>query len=323
MPKLELKPDIHILDCTKLAVCFKNEKYEGSAVALDSDNKLGRGYKLATIRGVTGDDQMGIIEDIRFGSMEVHDLKLSEDMLYNSPVLKHGDILINDRGFISRDMMNYLKNKRGVDTYIPLKCNMNTYEMAVSTAKMEKNWMPHPNKNRKSQRIAFVPNLGAFWRSDDPESDVDINACVVWDTEAKEKEKEYFVFVTTDLTKSAKQIVQTYEIRPEVEEQFRQLKDFWEIQSFKSTKLNFISYHITSTLYGYLFYQLYMMFPEGEKYYRKCLPVVLKNYIPEPLNYLVFYAGDYFAVLSIIEFAQIYASCDGIAKERFNSLVLA
>lgn len=53
---------------------------------------------------------------------------------------------------------------------------------------------------------------------------------------------EYFVFVTTDLKKTAKQIIQTYELRPEIEEDYRQIKDFWQIEDFKSTKYNFIAF---------------------------------------------------------------------------------
>ena len=94
------------------------------------DDKPTRGYKMSTLRGIVNDT--GIIEDIRFGSIEVHDLSLSEDMVKTSPMLKPGDILINDRGFISRDLMNYLKTKRKVDTYIPLKRNMLAYQQANS-----------------------------------------------------------------------------------------------------------------------------------------------------------------------------------------------
>lgn len=319
MPKLNLSPDIHILDCVKLLVNLKNENYEDSGIGVDNDNKVARGYKLATLRGITGDT--GIIEDTRFGSIETHDLKLSEDMLYNSPILKHGDIVINDRGFISRDVMNHLKNKRGVDTYVPLKANMITFEMAVSTAKLENKWMKHPNKNRESQQIAFVPNLGDFWIKDAADNNVDLNACIVWDTKATDKDKEYFVFVTTDLSKSAKQIIRTYELRPEIEEDFRQIKDFWKIEDFKSTKLNFIAFHIMSTLFGYLFFQLYTMLPEGEKYAHKCLPVILKNYTPEALNFLVFYVADEFAILSVIEFAELYSGCSLGVKKKFTSVM--
>ena len=71
------------------------------------------------------------------------------------------------------------------------------------------------------------------------------------------------VFATTDLTKSAREIVKTYELRPEIEEDYRQLKDFWQIEDFKSTQYNVICFHIVCVLFGYLFFQLYTMLPEG------------------------------------------------------------
>lgn len=228
LPKMGIVPDIHILDCSELEVELKNSNYEGSEVICDKDGAR-RGYKIATLRGITGDT--GVLEEIKLGSIKQHDLELSREMVLTSKVLKPEDILINDRGFISRDLLNQLKRERGVNTYIPLKKNMEAYEQAVSIAKEQNKWQPHPNKKRKSQKIAFVPSLGSYWRSDRPEQDVEINACVVKD----EKTDECFVFVSTDLSKTAKQIVSTYELRSEIEEDYRQIKDFWKIEDFKST----------------------------------------------------------------------------------------
>jgi hypothetical protein len=191
----------------------------------------------------------GIIEEIRFGTMSTHDLTLSDEMLRTTKCFKKGDILINDRGFISRNIINYLKTERGVDTYIPLKKNMEAYQVATSVAKHNNDWKPHPS-GRKNQCISFVSDLKDYWKSTDATNDVDINACVVWD----KKSDEYFVFTTTDIKRTAKEIIQTYELRPEVEEDYRQLKDFWKLEDFKSTKLNVISFHITCVLFGYLFY---------------------------------------------------------------------
>lgn len=70
----------------------------------------------------------------------------------DSPVLKEGDSLINDRGFLSRELLNYLKIDRKVDTYIPLKMNMEAYKIAVHAAKEDNNWIIHPNKKRKNQK---------------------------------------------------------------------------------------------------------------------------------------------------------------------------
>ena len=171
-------------------------------------------------------------------------------MVKTSPVLKPGDILINDRGFLSRELINYLKSKRGVDTYIPLRRDMDAYQEAVCIAKTNNNWKPHPNRKRKNQKIAIVPDLGMYWESNSPIDDVSFNACVVWDMDSD----AYFVFITTDLTASARDIITTYELRPEIEEDYRQLKDFWKIEDFKSTKINVILFHVVCVLFGYLFF---------------------------------------------------------------------
>lgn len=316
MPKLNYKPNIHILDCTELSVNLDNDNYEQSAVTTNKYGDVDRGYKLASIRGIVEDT--GIIEEIEFGAMNVHDLELSREMLKTTKVFNPGDILIEDRGFLDRDLINYLKNERQIDVYVPLRSNMNAYQIAVQIAKDEDKWEQHPS--REQQKIAFVPNLKNYWWSDLAQSrkkynendDVEINSCVVWDTETD----SYFVFITTDTTVSAKQIITTYELRPEIEEDYRQLKDFWKLQDFKSTKINMIALHIIMVLFGYLFFQLYTLIPEGEQYAHKSLPVILKNYQPTVMPYLIFYADDEFGIFSISEVIKFYSSCDKEAQER-------
>ena len=247
----------------------------------------------------------------------MHDLTLSKEMVMNSPVLKPGDILINDRGFISRDLINYLKTHRKVDTYIPLKSDMDAFDQAICIAKEQNNWKTHPNPKRKEQMISFVPELGTFWRSKFPEEDVPFNACVVWykDTNA------FSVFITTDITATGTDIIRTYELRPEIEEDYRQLKDFWKIEDFKSTKLNIILFHIVCVLYGYLFFQLYTLSPEGAKYLHKSLPVILKSYIPEVHPYVVLYSGYEFGVLTLFELMELYAQSSDQTKKMFENIL--
>jgi hypothetical protein len=302
LPHAGITADVHILDCTKLDVKLENANYEGSSVITDEDGKR-RGYKLASLRGLNGDG--GIIEEIRLGTMKEHDLTLSLDILLKSPVLKPGDVLINDRGFLSREVLNELKTKRQVDTYIPLRRGMDAYEQAVSLAKEAGKWASHPNRKRKGQLIAFVEGLGDMWRSNRPEEDVPINGCVVWDT----KTDAMFVFVTTDLSVKAKRIIQTYEIRPEIEEEYRQLKDFWQMDDLKSTKLHMNAFHIICTLLGYLLFQLYVATREGEKWAHHSLPVIVKKYTEEnaPKSIIV-YVGQYFGIFAFLEFIQFYAS---------------
>ncbi|GHT62371.1 hypothetical protein FACS1894109_21210 [Spirochaetia bacterium] len=320
LPKAEINCGIHLLDCTKIAVNFKNGNYEGSGVVKD-DEGTKRGYKLSTLRGIAGDG--GVIEEIRFGSIKEHDLSLSRDMILTSAVLKPGDILINDRGFLSREVMNKLKMERGVDTYVPLKKNMNAYDEAVRIAKMpETRWNNHPNKKRDTQKIAFVGDLGGMWESDDAKSDVPVNGCVVHDT----KDGEYYVFITTDTTKTTSQIIKAYEMRPEIEEDYRQLKDFWRLEDFKSTKLNLIMFHILCALLGYLLFQIYVGTEEGRKYSGKSLPVILKNwkYEAQKENYpksVIVYAGAYFGIFPFVEFLHIYASLDLALRAELDPIL--
>lgn len=313
MPKLDMVPDIHILDCTEISVNLDNSNYENSAFTTNKYGDKDRGYKLATLRGLV--DDTGVIEHIVFGPMNTHDLTLSKDMLFTTDTFKSGDILIEDRGFLDRETINYLKTERGVDTFVPLKSNMIAYQTAVTAAQSENIWEAHPS--RKNQKIAFVTELGTLWQSDKPKEDVDFNAAVVWDVE----NNGYYVFVTTDLSKSAKQILLTYELRPEIEEDYRQLKDFWELESFKSTKYNMIAFHIITVLFGYFFFQIYTATPDGERFAHKCLPVILKNYQTVDFPYFIFYADDEFAILSIMQFYELLPHCNSLAYKRLRNLL--
>lgn len=316
LPFLDIVPSIHILDCTDLEVNLDNTNYEESGVTKSKRNdKPTRGYKLSTLRGIV--DDTGIIEEIRFGKISTHDLTLSEEMIRETSVLKPGDILINDRGFISRELLNYLKLKREVDTYIPLRKDMVAYEQAVLAAKDQNDWKPHPNKKRKNQSISSISGMGLYWESCNPEEDVPFNSCVVWDR----AEDDYFVFITTDTTATAKDIIRTYELRPEIEEDYRQLKDFWKIEDFKSTKLNVILFHVVCVLFGYLFFQLYTLLPDGERFLHKSLPVILKAYIPEVMPYAVLYVGYEFGILTLLELMELYAQSSEDVKEQFKAVL--
>lgn len=310
LPHLNVSPSIHILDCTFITVPLENDNYEESGV-VKRDGEVYRGYKLASIRGIVEDT--GILEEIKLGPIQMNDLELSRELVMNFSIFSPGDILINDRGFISRELLNFLKSVRGVDTYMPLKSNMDAYTMAVSVAEEEDNWIKHPNKDREGQKIAFVENLGPYWRSDDPDNDVDFNACVVYDCE----EDEYYVFITTDLEQGAKAIVSTYELRPEIEEDYRQVKDFWEIENFKSTKYHIITFHIVMLLFGYLFFQIYTTTEEGNDLTGKTLPVVVKNYISHEPKRIILYAGDHFGLFSLVELMEIIKDC---SDEVFNKM---
>lgn len=311
-PLMSLEPTIHILDCTTLQVHYWNTNYENATVTHKKGSNM-RGYKLSTLRGLVGDS--GIIEDIRLDSINTNDFKLSREMLMTSPCLKEGDILLADRGFLDRNTINYLKSDRQVDIYIPLRESMIAFETAVSIAKENSKWKSHPT--RRNQKISFIPNLRDYWHSKNPERDVEINSCVVWDTEFD----KYRVFITTDLTASGSQIIKTYQLRPEIEEDYRQLKDFWNLEDSRSKKYHTIAFHIVCVLLGYLFFQLFTMLPEGEKWLGKSFPVVCKSYQPKAQNKIVLYSGAVFGVLSFQELFEISRGCSHEVQDIISEIL--
>ena len=227
------------------------------------------------------------------------------------------DIIINDRGFLSREILNYLKTERKVNTYIPAKENRIIFEDAVNLAKKAGKWQKHPNKKRKDQEIQLVTDLGPLWQNDKPEQDVPVNACVVHD----KKTEYYFVFMITDTERTARQIINTYELRPEIEEDFRQMKDFWKLTDFKSTQYNYITYHIVMTLTGYLYFQLYKNMEEGRAFIGKSLPVVIKNYKETRPKSVVIYSGQYFGIFPFLEFLQLYAECTLEVRQHLDPIL--
>lgn len=143
--------------------------------------------------------------------------------------------------------------------------------------------------------------------------DIDFRSCKIFD--------KYFVFITTDLTRTAPQIVQTYGLRPEIEEDYRQIKDFWQIEDFRSTKQNFIAFHVVMVLIGYLFFQLYKGMEEGMKYIGKTLPVATKKYVETGPKSVITYSGQYFAIFGFLEFIQLYASCGTEVKKCLDPIL--
>ncbi len=314
MEKLGIQPCIHILDCTKILVNLDNDNYEGASVVKIGGETM-RGYKLGILRGVM--DDSGIAEEIVFGTLKTHDMEQCREMLKYTQCLHENDILINDRGFLSREMTNYLKTVRKVDTYLPAKENMALFQDAVKLAVSTGKWQKHPNRKRKSQQVQLVTELGSLWESGNPQEDVPINACVVHDT----KTDKFFVFMTTDTSKTARQIINTYELRPEIEEDFRQMKDFWKLEDFKSTKYNYITYHIIMTLVGYLYFQIYKNLEEGKAYTGKSLPVVVKNYKETRPKAVVVYVGQYFGIFPLLEFLQLYAECTSEVRQLLDPII--
>jgi hypothetical protein len=301
------QPSIHILDCTELEVNIENQNYEGSGIVKEKKKdskgkvveKLKRGYKLGSLRSLLDDG--GIITGIAFGAIQVHDLTLCKELLMKTPHLKPGDIIIEDRGFLDGNTITKLKKVRNVDVIIPLRSDMLAYEDSLVTAYHPEsgNWENHPS--RENQEIKRIEYVDYMWN----ECSVPLVGCVVRELKAGKScgvgrgDYEHWVFVTTRLILSGKQIIQTYELRPEIEEDHRQWKSGpWDMSKFTSTSIVQIVYHVINVLLSYNLMKLYSNTQSGQTFSQKTLRQMRRDQLRNHEVAMVVYTFDSYAVFT-------------------------
>ena len=293
----EYKPCIHILDCTKLVVNFQNENYEGSGIVKNDEEELERGYKLGSLRSLLDDG--GIITAMAFGAINVHDLTLCKELVTTTPHLKPGDMLIEDRGFLDGETISRLKKKRRVDVILPLRSDMKAYECALMTAYHETSgsWWSHPT--RENQEIKKVEYVNWMW----DECTVAMHGCVVRELKEErdggggKEDYKHWVFATTRLELTGKRMIQTYELRTEIEEDHRQWKDgAWDMTKFTSTNLVQILYHVICVLLAYNLCQVYSNTQSGEEFAQKTLRQLRRQQARCHDVSMLVYVGDCYAV---------------------------
>lgn len=312
--ELKYEPTIHILDCTKLDIDSKNTNYENANWTSQEEGNPQYGYKLSTLRSVL--DNAGVIEEIALGGIKENDLKLSSFVL-ESDYLKHSDILIEDRGFIDGETISKLKLEKGVDVYVPAKKGMTIYKEAIKLAEVQDNWTSHPT--RKQQEICLVRNLEIFW--DTIAEGIKICGAVVKEVNKKTGEIDYYVFLTTQNVKYAKTIIKNYQIRPEIEEDFRHLKPVWGLRNFTSTKYVNIIFHIIMTLTAYNLFKVFTNTKKGENIGNKTLKRIELERRREKISRVIVYSGDYFAFITTKELVLTLINVKADKRQRLEEKI--
>lgn len=341
------EPSIHQHDATDLEVRLQNSNYEWSEVVKGKKGEPVRGYKLNTSRLML--EQGGLIERVSLSSIKTHDLEASRKMLENPIHIKAFDTLVYDRGYIDRELINTLKREKGITVVVPIKKNMILFKESMSLAIAQNDWRAHPNSKRKGQEIKLIKEVGMSWESEAignkkpgkvREEDVPLNTCVIRINKKKdnsrssmeedicqeEKGYKYIVLATSDTTLTGAEIIRRYETRPEIEEDYRQLKDVWGLDHFTSTKYKNIVFHIVMMLVAYLFYQVYKNTEAGAKYGNKSLATILDTYELSnindvKINKVTIYYKSMFGIIDFVDFLDIYAECEEAVRAKIKAVI--
>jgi hypothetical protein len=253
-----------------------------------------RGYKLATLRSLLDDG--AVLTAVGWGGIEEHDLTVAHDLVCQTAHLHPGDLLIEDRGFVDVATITHLKRERGEDVFTSLKSDMLLLRGAIAQAQSSPGaWQSHPSRPR--QQIQSVTGLGSLWQG----LGVPMNVCVVrFKDKGKDRDKDtwrYPGFATTDLTFSAKQLIQTYQTRPEIEEDYRQLKSAsWQLERFCTTRLVQILWHVLLTLLAYNLFQVYANTRQGRAFAGKTKQALEREQRRHQWTFLLVCTPDAFGV---------------------------
>jgi DDE family transposase len=289
---------IHILDTTHIEVPLATGTYECSGVVKNEDGTYARGYKLATLRTLL--DRAGLLSQVALSAIQVHDVALCRPLLETTLVLRAGDLLLEDRGFLDGATVSDLKRRRQVDVIIPLKANMLATQEAIHLAEMADQWAAHPS--RADQHIAFVRGVEHMWN----ECSVPLNACVIRFWNAKKKRTDHIVLVTTDLELNASWIVRHYEERPEIEQDYEQMKSGgWQLQKLSSTRYSEIVFYVLTVVLSYSLYHLFANAQAGARFADKTRQAIAFEQLRTQRTHIIVYAGGYFEIFETLSFIQL------------------
>jgi hypothetical protein len=303
---------IHILDTTHVEVALETGTYECSGVVKNEDGTYSRGYKLATLRTLL--DSAGLLSQVALSAIQVHDVALCRPLLEQAAVLRAGDLLLEDRGFLDGATLSHLQRKRRVDVIMPLKANMLATQEAIQLAELAGQWEAHPC--RAEQSIALVRGVEHMWA----ECDVPLNACVIRFWNKKKKRTDHIVLVTTDLKLNASWTVRHYEERPEIEQDYEQLKSGgWQLKKLSSTRYSEIVFYVLTVVLSYSLYHLFANTQAGTRFADKTRQALAFEQLRTQRTHIIVYAGGYFDIFETLSFVQMVLQLSPPVQERLRT----
>ena len=302
---------IHIVDTTHIEVPLETGTYECNGVVKNDDGSRSRGYKLLTLRILL--NYTGLMARVDVVPLQVHDAPCCRLLFETAPVLRAGDMVLEDRGFLDGDTITFLKQQREVDVIVPLKKNMLSYNEAVLLADLQGQWQPHPSRDH--QHIAFVKGVDHLWA----ECHVPLNACVIRSWNRQKNALDYIVLVTTDQRLQGPWIVRHYEERPEIEQDYEQMKSGgWSLQQLSSTRYSEIVFYIMTVVLSYSLYHLFTNTQAGSRFAGKTRHALAFAQLRSHRTHVIAYAGGYFAIFETLSFVHFVLQLPAAVQERLR-----
>ena len=166
------------------------------------------------------------------------------------------------------------------------------------------------------QSIAWVHGVEHMWA----ECEVPLNACVIrfWNT--KKKCTDPIVLVTTDLELNAPWIVRHYEERPEIEQDYEQMKSGgWQLKKLSATRYSEIVFDVLTGVLSYRLYHLFANTQAGARFADKTRQAIAFEQLRTQRTHIIVYAGGYFAIFETLRFVQMVLQLSPPVQEHLRA----
>ncbi len=174
-------------------------------------------------------------------------------------------------------------------------------------------WQPHPSRDH--QHIAFVKGVEHLWDA----CQVPLNACVIRYWNRKKAAWDHIVLVTTDQRLTGPWIVRHYEERPEIEQDYEQMKSGgWQLQKLSSTRYSEIVFYIATVVLSYSLYHLFSNTQAGAHFADKTRQALAFEQLRSRRTHVIAYAGGYFEIFETLSFARFILQLPASAQDRLR-----
>jgi hypothetical protein len=242
--------------------------------------------------------------------------------------------LILDRGFLDGEAISVCKRRYEIDVLIPLRRNMDLYEDARALFREpEVTWReceeqkeeeapvrPKPKAilKREKKRQKTIQRLKEQQPSPLPEeilvkteaasigefrswSSCTVPLSVVANREHyADGHTELWFLVDTQEVQDPRQPRQQYQLRPSIEERYRQLKCFSDLTHFTSRSFSLVVNQVIFIMLAYDLLQIYMLSQDRKDLNQKTLPRIRQQLLPSD-NQIIVYWQNYFGLFSPFE----------------------
>lgn len=147
-----------------------------------------------------------------------------------------------------------------------------------------------------------------------------LNACVIRFYNGRKRATAYIVLVTSDLKLNGEWIVRHYEERPEIEQDYEQMKSGgWQLQKLSSTRYTEVVWYVVSVVLAYSLYQLFANTQAGSRFANKTRHAIALEQIRTNRTHVIVYAGGYFEIFETLSFVRLILQLSLEVQMRLRS----